>query len=68
MSVTDVADGIQIGDVVRKGKGKVLWVVVGFGTFTGDVPYAELRPVEGYTGASATLDKLALVSKADQHP
>jgi len=58
------ADDIEVGDTVRIGKGKVLWAVESFGRFNRDVPYAVLRPLDGYGTSSATLDRLTVVTKA----
>jgi len=57
---------IQVGDIVRIGKGKTEYTVTGFAEFknsTGQV-YATLQPLVGYTNASATPDRLTVVTKA----
>lgn len=53
---------IQVGDTVRIGKGKVLWTVRDFWSRAG-VDYANLWGGGGYSTASATLDRLTVVSK-----
>jgi hypothetical protein len=56
---------VNVGDVVRIGKGKVLWTIEEFDEFLGSgVAYAVLRAVDGYATGSATLDRLTVVTKA----
>ena len=56
---------LVVGDIVRIGKGKVLWTIEEFDEFlSSGVAYAVLRPVDGYGTASATLDRLTVVTKA----
>lgn len=59
---------IEVGDIVRIGKGKRLWRVQSFWTAkaTG-VTYAALGPLDstGYTTTSADLFRLTVVTKAD---
>ena len=68
---------LEVGDVVRIGKGKALWTVKSFGRFGAGAdddpdprvvrgaPYAVLqRCPDGYTSVSATLDRLTVVTKA----
>jgi hypothetical protein len=56
---------IEVGDIVRIGKGKTLWTVRGFWTqpCTG-VRYADLFGGGGYSGTSVTPDRLTVVTKA----
>jgi len=59
-------DDIEVGDVVRIGKGKRLWRVQSFWTAkpTG-VTYAALGPTDtvGYSTTSANPDRLTIVTK-----
>ena len=59
------ANDIEVGDVVRIGKGKTLWTVRTFWTApsTG-VRYADLFGGGGYSGTSVTPDRLTVVTKA----
>jgi hypothetical protein len=56
---------LKVGDTVHIGKGKVLWTIEEFDEFlSSGVVYAVLRPLDGYGTASATLDRLTVVTKA----
>jgi len=59
---------IEVGDVVRIGKGKRLWRVEGFGTYGvySRQKYVALEPLDGYTKASADPDRLTVVTKAGE--
>ena len=56
---------IQVGDIVRVGKGKTLWRVHKFWTHapTG-TRFAALRGGGGYSTTSASPDRLTVVTKA----
>jgi hypothetical protein len=59
------ANPIEVGDVVRIGKGKVLWTVRAFWNEPViGVRYADLIGVGGYSGTSAALDRLTVVTRA----
>jgi hypothetical protein len=55
---------IQVGDVVRIGKGKVLWRVEGFDVFADGRSYVLLRCLTGYANTSVTPDRVTVVTKA----
>jgi len=60
------ANDIEVGDVVRIGKGKTEYTVTGFAEFksiTGKA-YVTLHPLVGYTSASAAPERLTVVTKA----
>ena len=55
----------EVGDVVRIGKGKVLWTVLSFWTApSSGVRFADLYGGGGYSGTSVTPDRLTIVTKA----
>jgi hypothetical protein len=56
---------MNVGDIVRIGKGKVLWRIEEFDEFlSSGVAYAVLAALDGYATASATLDRLTVVTRA----
>jgi len=55
---------IGLLDVVRIGKGKVLWRVEGFDVFADGKSYVLLRCLTGYSNTSVTPDRLTVVTKA----
>lgn len=55
---------VQVGDVVRIGKGKTLWRVESFWTgYEPDRPLARLAPLTGYTHTSCEVDHLTLIDR-----
>lgn len=71
MSDAPERQGLVVGDRVRIGKGKKEYIVKDFlGALSDDHVLVELEPVNGYTSASATPDRLTRVeslSDADLH-
>ena len=62
--MTDI--DVQVGDIVRVGKGKRLWRVQSFWTAPANgVTYAALGPTDtvGYSTTSANPDRLTIVTK-----
>lgn len=58
------ARAVRVGDLVRRGRGKKTWRVVGFWNHDG-VPWAVLSPTEGYTSASAPVSTLTVLDEED---
>jgi len=58
------ADDIEVGDTVRIGKGKTLWIVEGFGVYVAGGSYVLLRALTGYANVSVTPDRVTVVTKA----
>lgn len=55
---------IKAGDIVTRGKSRKLWRVTEIHDMGGGgTLFAWLQPLEGYTSASATLDRLTLVER-----
>jgi len=54
---------VKIGDTVRIGKGRTEYTVTGFCRMgTPDQTYAELKFLDGYGHATATLDRLTVLA------
>ena len=61
--MSDATPDIQIGDVVtRTSKGKQ-WIVTWFWESVQGEQMASLKPVEGYTNASAPVSQLTLITR-----
>jgi hypothetical protein len=61
---------VQVGDVVRVGRGQRLWRVDGFlrQHHPGDEPIASLLPLVGYTRGSALVSRLTVVERTGGAP
>jgi hypothetical protein len=51
----------EVGDLVRRGKGKTVYRITGFWNAPSGESMASLEPLVGYTSASAPLDALTAV-------
>ena len=56
---------VQVGDTVRVGKGKTIWLVEGFIWFNNGKRYAALCSTTGYANSTATPDRLTIITKGN---
>lgn len=60
-----VEHDVRVGDIVRRGKGKVQWRVDEFRPGADGEPWAILKPVVGYTNTWAPVRVLTVLSRGE---